>query len=103
MRLGNYKWKRCNKCGARYVNTHKCKKETITMTRLEKFKKWFYEFKHGHIFLLDKEAEIICETRSDLDYKWMDDSMIQELIQMRVKVMYRKKFPSAKKWSLVKK
>ena len=58
---------------------------------------WFYEWKHGHPFLLNEEVEIICETRAR--YKWMNDITIQELIKVRIKAMYKTKFPNAKRWS----
>lgn len=64
-------------------------------------KRWFYEFKHGHPFLLSEETDIIVETRlNDRARKWMDDNEIQELVKLRVKAMYEKKFPNAKRWSL---
>ncbi len=63
-------------------------------------KEWFYELKHGHPFLLNEEVEIICETRAEERYKWMNDIRIQELIKVRIKAMYRKKYPNAKRWSL---
>lgn len=67
---------------------------------LERFKKWFYEWKNGHPFLVDEEVNIICENRFDEKYKWMDDRQIQDLIKIKVKQMYRKKYPNAKRWSL---
>ena len=64
-------------------------------------KRWFYEFQHGHSFLLSEEADIIVETRlNDRVSKWMNDTQIQELVKLRVKAMYKKKFPNAKRWSL---
>ena len=33
--------------------------------KVKQFKKWFYEFKHGHPFLLNEEVDIICQTRAD--------------------------------------
>ena len=64
-------------------------------------KRWFYEFQHGHPFLLEEEADIIVETRlNDRASKWMNDTQIQELVKLRVKAMYKKKFPNAKRWSL---
>ncbi len=65
-----------------------------------KFKEWFYEFQHGHSFMLQEEAEIIIETRlNDIRNKWMNDTQIQKLVKLRVKEMYKKKFPNAKPWS----
>jgi hypothetical protein len=64
------------------------------------FKDWLYEFKHGHPFLVSEEADIICDTRFDETYKWMNDTQIQKLVKLRVKAMYEKKFPNAKRWSL---
>ena len=72
------------------------------MTRIEKIQKWFYEFNHGHPFLLKEEADIICETRFEEEYKWMNDTQIQKLVKLRVEAMYKKKFPNAKRWSLSK-
>jgi hypothetical protein len=64
-------------------------------------KRWFYEFKNGHPFLLDEEATIIVATRlSDKSASWMNDEQIKELVKIRVKAMYKKKFPNAKRWSL---
>lgn len=59
-------------------------------------KDWLYEFWHGHPFLLSEEVDIICETRAEQKYKWMNDEEIQELIQIRINAMYKKKFPNAK-------
>ncbi len=75
---------------------------------LEKFKhvvknyqKLFYEFNHGHPLLVSEEAEIIIQTRlNDKVSQWMNDSQIKELVKIRVKQMYKKKFPNAKRWSL---
>jgi hypothetical protein len=66
-----------------------------------KIKSWFYEFQHGHPFLLDEEVDIIVETRlNDKANRWMNDEQIKKLVKFRVKDMYRKKFPNAKRWSL---
>jgi hypothetical protein len=65
---------------------------------LDKFKKWFYEWKTGHPFLLNEEVDIICATRTQEQFLWMDDKQIQELIKIRVKQMYKKKYPNAKPW-----
>jgi len=62
-------------------------------------KRWFYEFKNGHPFLLNEEVDIICETRIDLRYLWMNDTQIQKLIKLRVEKMYRDKYPNSKKWT----
>lgn len=70
--------------------------------KINHFKKWFYEFKHGHPFLLNEEVDIICETRADEKYKWMNDRQIQKLVKIRIEEMYRKKFPHAVRWSLTK-
>lgn len=70
------------------------------MNYTERIKNWFYEFRHGHPFLLSEEVDIICKTRFDETYKWMNDNQIQRLIKARVKDMYEDRFPNAKKWSL---
>jgi hypothetical protein len=67
---------------------------------LEKLKTRIYEWYHGHPFLLAEEVAIICDTRLDTKYKWMNDRQIQKLVETRVKEMYRKKYPDAKRWSL---
>jgi hypothetical protein len=65
------------------------------------FRKWLYEFQHGHPFLLDEEATIIVSTRlSDKGALYLNDEQIQNLIKLRVKKMYKSKFPNAKRWSL---
>lgn len=56
---------------------------------------WLYEFWYGHPFLLDEEVKIILETRFDPNYKWMNDSQIQKLVKIRIKEMYKKKFPKS--------
>lgn len=66
----------------------------------KKVKEWFYEFAHGHPFLVNEEADIICETRFNDKYKWMNDTEVQELVRIKVKAMYKVKFPKAKRWSL---
>lgn len=66
----------------------------------KRVKEWFYEFQHGHPFLVNEEADIICKTRFDNKYQWMSDSQIQNLVKIRVQAMYENKFPNAKRWSL---
>lgn len=85
------------------------KKETSTCwnTLLTSIKNWqlkdlFYELKHGHPFMLSEEVDIICETRFEEKYKWMNDTQIQKLVKIRVKAMYKKKFPNAKRWQLLR-
>ncbi len=72
----------------------------LTAIKNKQLKEWFYFFQNGHKFLLKEEADIICETRFDDKYKWMSDSQIQELIKLRIKAMYKKKYPNAKRWAL---
>ena len=67
---------------------------------LDKLKDRVFEWKNGHPFLLHEEVIIICDTRFDEKYKWMDDRAIQKLINIRIKAMYKEKFPNAKRWSL---
>lgn len=72
------------------------KQETIIYLKynsMKKFKKWWYEFIHGHPFLLEEEVKIILKTRNDPAYKWMSDSRIKELIRIRIKEMYKYKYP----------
>ena len=69
---------------------------------IDKIKTWFYEFQHGHPFLLEEEVDIICKTRFEEKYKWMNDSQIQKLVKIRVKKMYKKKFPNAIRWRFPK-
>lgn len=57
-----------------------------------KIKTWLYELWHGHPFLLEEEVDIICKTRFDEKYKWMNESQIKELIKIRIKQMYKNKF-----------
>ena len=65
-----------------------------------RFKEWFYFFKNGHEILLKEESDIICETRFNERYKWLSDAEIQKLIKLKVRNMYKAKFPNAKRWSL---
>ena len=67
---------------------------------LERFKKWFYEWKNGHPFLLDEEVDIIFKTREKPSLKHLNDLQIQELIKVKVSYMYKNKYPNAKKWEL---
>ena len=60
---------------------------------MKTFKNWLYEYWHGHPFLLDEEVDIICKTRAEGRYKWMDEEQIKLLIKMRIKKMYKEKFP----------
>jgi hypothetical protein len=69
---------------------------------LDKFTKWFYEFEKGHPFLLREEVDIICNTRSEEKYLWMNDNQIKRLIKIRVREMYKKKYPDAKRWGIIK-
>jgi hypothetical protein len=66
----------------------------------KRFKKWFYEFKNGHPFLLDEEVKIILKTREDPKFKHFTDSAIQSLIAIKICVMYGEKYPNAKRWNL---
>ena len=81
------------------------KENSIFKTFLYAFKNkelesWWFEFKNGHPFLLDEEADIIIKTRlNDKLSLWMNDSQIKKLIKTRIKAMYENKFPNAKKWS----
>jgi hypothetical protein len=63
-----------------------------------KLKDWIYQFIHGHPFLLNEEVDIICKTRLDKKYSWMSDQQIQGLVKTKVKLMYKNKFPNAKRW-----
>lgn len=72
----------------------------MSAIRSGNLKRWFYEFRHGHPFLLSEESDIICETRAQEEFKWMNDMQIQRLIERRVKRMYREKYPNARAWSL---
>ena len=58
----------------------------------EKIKKWFYELWHGHPFLLNEEVDIICKTRSEEKYSWMNEREVQNLVKTRIRDMYKKKF-----------
>ena len=78
------------------------KKLFALKSMLKTAKNTLYEFYHGHPFLLNEEVDIICDTRFDEKYKWMNDIQIQELVKIRVKAMYKKKYPNAKQWRLKK-
>lgn len=66
-----------------------------------RFKDWFYEFQNGHPQLISEEADIIVDTRLNCPhYSWMNDRQIQLVVALRVKAMYKRKFPNAKRWSL---
>lgn len=69
---------------------------------LDKFTKWFYEFEKGHPLLLREEVDIIWNTRSEEKYLWMNDNQIKRLIKIRVREMYKKKYPDAKRWGFIK-
>jgi len=73
-----------------------------TSNMKEKLKDWFYEFRHGHPFLLKEEADIICETRFDEQFMHFNDSEIQWLVRLRIENMYERRFPEAKPWTLPK-
>jgi hypothetical protein len=81
--------------------THTIGNTLLYAVKNGQLKRWFYEFQHGHPFLLKEEADIIIETRlNDKASQWMNDEQIKELVKLRVKAMYKKKFPNAKRWSL---
>jgi len=63
-----------------------------------KLQTWWYEFRYGHPFLLDEEVDIILETREAKSTKWMNDDEIQKLVKIKVREMYKKKFPHAKQF-----
>ena len=67
----------------------------------DKIKTWFYKLRHGHPFLLEEEVDIICETITEKKYLWMNDTQIQKLIKIRVREMYKKKFPNVKRRRLL--
>ena len=75
-------------------------KSLIFAIKNGQFKDWYYEFCNGHEQLLEEESNIICDTRFDDRHRWMDDNQIQHLIKLKVKAMYKKKFPNAKRYSL---
>jgi len=81
------------------------KENSIFKTFLYAFKnkeleRWWFEFKNGHPFLLDEEADIIIKTRlNDKLSVFMSDSQIKKLVKTRIKAMYNSKFPNAKRWS----
>lgn len=65
---------------------------------MSKLKNWFYEWVNGHPFLLSEEVDIICNTREDLFYKHLSEQQIQSLVAYRIKKMYFKKYPNAKRY-----
>ena len=65
----------------------------------KKLQEWFYYFKNGHEQLFKEEADIICEFRLDPFYISVREHLIRKLIETHINLMYRKKFPSAKRWS----
>lgn len=65
----------------------------------KEFKNWLYEFQHGHVFLLHKEADIIVETRLNAIFNWMNDTQIKKLVKSRIEKMYQQQFPFAESWS----
>ena len=69
----------------------------------DKINRWLYEFSHGHPFLLDEEVDIILKTRNEEKYKWMNDAQIVKLCDIRIKAMYKRKFPNSKRWRFPKK
>jgi P2-related tail formation protein len=94
---GNYKvisWEKIHETNDRI------KKAMSKLRGKFKFKEWFYEWKHGHPFLLNEEVEIICRTREEPKFKHLNDREIQTLIAIRISNMYEKKYPNAKRWSL---
>lgn len=72
----------------------------VNAIKNKKVKDWFYEFYNGHPFLLNEEVDIICDTRSEEKYLWMNDTQIKKLINLRIKEMYKNKFPNIKRFSL---
>lgn len=83
------------------MDNNKTEHDTLlTAIKNRRLKEWFYYLKNGHPFLLKEEADIICETRFDDDYKHLNDIQIQMLIQLKIQMMYDEKYPDAKRWSL---
>jgi len=75
-------------------------KKLLSAIKNRQLKEWFYYFKNGHQFLLNEEVDIICKTRAKEKYKWLNDAQIKKLISLRIKEMYKNKYPNAKRWSL---
>lgn len=69
-------------------------------TQKEKIKEWFYLFKHGHPVLIKEEADIICQVRFNKHLAWANDEDIKTLIRHKIKVMYKQKFPNAKRFRI---
>lgn len=67
-----------------------------------KFKDWFYEFQHGHPECIESEFEIVKEVMDNELNFWMDTNTTVKLIQIKIKEMYKERFPNAKKWSFKK-
>lgn len=75
-------------------------KTLMSAIKNKQLSKWFYEFKNGHPTLLTEESNIICQTRFDKSFDWMNDTQIQKLVKLRIKAMYKEKYPNARKWTL---
>ena len=60
------------------------------LSDISKIKTKLYELWHGHPFLLEKEVDIICETRFDPKFRHFNDTEIQQLVKLRVNEMYER-------------
>ena len=63
----------------------------------DKQKEWLWEFWHGHERLFAEEARIILEVRGDPELKIFSDESIQILIRRKIRDMYKRRFPNARK------
>jgi len=57
---------------------------------MNRFKRFFYELYYGHPFLLKEEADIICETRFDPKFSYLNEFEIKKLVKIRVREMYKR-------------
>lgn len=63
----------------------------------ERQKEWLWEFWHGHERLYKEEAEIIIKARTNPDFNMFSDDSIQRLIKHKIRAMYKRRFPNARK------
>ena len=63
----------------------------------ERQKEWLWEFWHGHERLYKEEAEIIIKARTNPDLQMFSDDSIQRLIKHKIRAMYKRRFPNARK------
>lgn len=79
------------------LKTNSIYKRLLSDLKENKFEDWFFEFKNGHPILIKEESDIICKIRFNERFSHLNDFSIKKIIRSEIEIMYKNKFPKAKK------